>query len=635
MARLGCLLMAGGWVRSAARAMALCVLHALILGAAPTALASDVAELSASVDEYPLGRHLQFLEDPSGALTLQDLLSGRFDQGFAHNRSDSPNFGFTDSSYWFRIDLLNRETIASEWLLELQYPLLDYVDVHLIYAGPDKRVVSYRGGDRLPFSQRQVKHHNMVFKVPMKAGEAVSLLMRVRTDSSMQVPMTLWRPHALLERDQKEHLVQGAYYGILIAMLLFNLMIYLSIRDINYLFYVGYLASILLFQSTLNGLAFEYLWPDNPWWGNVSTPFSIGLVYTAIMQFSREFLQLRKNLPRMDKVFKVFLWLFVMVMLVSFALNYTVAIKMATFLTMIATVLLFFTGSLCLKNGVLHAKYFMLAWTVLLVFVFVYTLKTFGILPHVFITEYGLQIGAALETILLSYALAHRLRLLRLENESIQRGITETLERRVRERTSELDQALNNLADANRKLTELSHIDGLTGVGNRAYFNQVLCNEWRRSLRAGEPVSLLLLDIDHFKKVNDTYGHLAGDMCLKQVANAIRAVLQRPADGVFRLGGEEFVVLLPGTDPQGAFHVAERIRQEVARVEVRFEAHIIAVTVSIGVNSVVADSASEEESLIHDADLAMYEAKNKGRNCTCLFKSSQAPSLMPSDPIGP
>lgn len=583
------------------------------------AWAIGTVELSSENTRYSLGGKVFYLEDPQGTLAVQDVVTKEGRRLFRQSEGQSPNMGFTTSVYWFAIDLYNKDATVSDWLLELQYPMLDYVDVHLVYRDASRQPVSYHGGDMLPFSSREIKHRNLLFRVPLEQGELVSVLIRVKTDSSMQLPLTLWTSQTLLEREHSEYITLGIYYGILVAMLLFNLMIYVSIRDINYLYYVVYLASVILFQSTLNGLAFEYLWPDNPWWANVSTPFSIGLVYAAIIQFSREFLQLRRHMPRIDHVFKGYLVLFLLVMVASFIVNYTIAIKVATFLTMTATLLLFSSGALCLRAGVLHAKYFMLAWTVLLLFVFVYTLKTFGFLPNVFITEYGLQIGAALETILLSYALAHRLRLLRLENESIQRGITETLETRVRERTLELDNALLRLAEANQKLTEMSQTDTLTGLYNRARFNEIIISERNRAQRSGKPLSLLLLDIDHFKHVNDTYGHQGGDICLKEVAKGICSVLLRPGDAAFRLGGEEFVVLLPNTPAQGAYTVAERIREVAENLEIWLDGKRIGVTVSIGVCTTELHNSLGGETLLRYADLAMYKAKSSGRNRVCVY----------------
>ena len=238
-------------------------------------------------------------------------------------------------------------------------------------------------------------------------------------------------------------------------------------------------------------------------------------------------------------------------------------------------------------------------------------------LPNSFITEYGMQFGSAFEVILLSFALAHRMRILKEDNERIQREATETLERRVQERTQELDEALLGLSDANSKLMELNHVDGLTGINNRAYFDEQFGNEWQRSMRIGSPIGLLMLDIDHFKKFNDNHGHLGGDACLKLVANTIQDAIRRPADKCYRYGGEEFVAVLPHTDLAGSAFIADRICKAVAALEFEFEGKTIPVTISIGVCSMVPPRGSKYQDLISAADQALYEAKRQGRNRYC------------------
>jgi len=154
-----------------------------------TASANDIVRLSSGTEQYSLGQRVSYLEDATRKITVAELLSGKFDGAFMRNTSPSPNLGFTSSTYWFKTTLHSEDSSVSEWLLEVQYPLLDYIDVHLVYSGTNQRVVSYLGGDRVPFSERQVKHRNMLFKIPLAAGETVTMLMRVRTDSSMQVPL--------------------------------------------------------------------------------------------------------------------------------------------------------------------------------------------------------------------------------------------------------------------------------------------------------------------------------------------------------------------------------------------------------------------------------------------------------------
>jgi len=168
-------------------------------------------------------------------------------------------------------------------------------------------------------------------------------------------------------------------------------------------------------------------------------------------------------------------------------------------------------------------------------------------------------------------------------------------------------------------LQRLARRDALTGLENRGAFDEVLSQEWANTQRTGRPLSLLFIDIDHFKSYNDHYGHQSGDRALKAVACCISACVARPSDHVARYGGEEFVVILPETAVDGAAMVAEKIRQgirdmHVAHVKSRFGY----VTVSIGVSSSAHPAVHGGDALIRVADLAVYEAKSLGRNRVCI-----------------
>ncbi len=177
------------------------------------------------------------------------------------------------------------------------------------------------------------------------------------------------------------------------------------------------------------------------------------------------------------------------------------------------------------------------------------------------------------------------------------------------------DEANCKLQDANRELEKISMVDGLTGISNRRYFDSFLQNLWGINMREKFPIALIMIDIDFFKKYNDTYGHLAGDQCLKSVANLIANTVRRPGDFVARFGGEEFAVLLSNTTEDGATDLAERIRARIEEAIIHNdEATDTKVTVSLGVASLVSLEDVSSDNLIKMADCALYEAKNTGRN---------------------
>ena len=176
------------------------------------------------------------------------------------------------------------------------------------------------------------------------------------------------------------------------------------------------------------------------------------------------------------------------------------------------------------------------------------------------------------------------------------------------------------LDEANRELTRLSAVDGLTGIANRRSFDDALAKEWRRAARNQSPLALLLVDVDFFKQFNDNYGHQLGDECLKAVARTLDAQLRRPGDMVARFGGEEFVVLLPQTDEAGAERVGESLRDAIEQLGITHGHSQAAdvVTVSIGVASAKpARDASGPDALVDGADRALYGAKRQGRNRVC------------------
>ncbi len=576
--------------------------------------ASPAVQLESDVAGTLIGRQMHYLEDPAGTLTLAQVLA--MPERFARSTQPIPNFSFTHSVYWFHVRLENRNSPEPHWLLETQYPLLDHFTIYALRDG--HLVGSTKGGRLLPFAQRPLKHRNVVYRFEAAAGQSLDLYIQVRTASSLQLPLALWTPASFLAKDHEEQFAFGIYYGLLAAMLLYNLMIFLSIREISYFHYLHYISGYILVQMALNGLAYEYLWPDSPHWGAAGLPSLIFFALIGMLNFSRTFLSLGTQLPRANRWLRYYAYLLAVLAVGAVVGNYAIMIKLATVCSLISVVVVFVCGIISLVKGERQARYFLLAWVALLAGIIAYALKTVDLLPSNMLTEYGLQIGSALEVLLLSFALAHRMTLLKEENERIQVQAKQQLEQRVQQRTQELGVALNNLSAANAALQALNLTDGLTGIKNRKYFDVQLANEVKRASRSNLPLSLLMIDIDHFKQVNDQYGHLAGDACLRVLATTMLGCLLRPGDDVVRYGGEEFAIVLPQTDEAGAVNLANKICKTVAALQFEFEGQSIPITVSIGCHATKPTIDCTAESLIAAADAALYRAKHNGRNRVCL-----------------
>jgi len=183
---------------------------------------------------------------------------------------------------------------------------------------------------------------------------------------------------------------------------------------------------------------------------------------------------------------------------------------------------------------------------------------------------------------------------------------------------------LEELSQKNKALERLSFLDGLTGIANRRYFDKTMAQEWEDAIRNSTPLSLLMMDIDFFKNFNDTYGHLHGDDCLRQVANALRNAVKNFGDSVFRYGGEEFAAILPGINADRAFSVAELMRVDVAGLNIPHANSNISeqITISVGVGTAIPSPQSVSSELISRVDQALYQAKREGRNRVNLFFNS-------------
>lgn len=211
-----------------------------------------------------------------------------------------------------------------------------------------------------------------------------------------------------------------------------------------------------------------------------------------------------------------------------------------------------------------------------------------------------------------TYQLAERLSLNLKEEVALQTA-------ELNEQNNKLAYAQKALQSANGALKKLSITDGLTKVHNRMYFEEEFRKEWRRCARQNLPISVLMVDADHFKLINDSAGHMAGDQCLQAISRKLQQHFKRAGELVARYGGEEFVAMLPNTDQRKALAVAEGLRSAIEKMEIEHNGNTHRVTISIGISTTTPSSNSSPDNLLEAADAALYEAKGKGRNRVALI----------------
>lgn len=415
---------------------------------------SNIIKLDPFINHYNLGTNIEILEDKNGVLKIEDLLNNKTDRDFIRSKAEVPKYGYTTSVYWIRLRVNNPYKYSKDMYLEIGYPHLDFIELYTPdnYNNYHKEIAGFHYN----FENRTLLHRNFIFKVNINQGNSI-FFVKIKSSSSLKFPMVLQTREYFAEKASDEYMALGLYYGILLVMILYNLFVFISVRDKSYLYYIIYIISFMLFSLSINGLAFQYIWPHSIRWAKISTPFFIFLGILTIGQFIRTFLNLKELAPAAEKMVLFMMFWSLTGMVISLTMEYSFATRLSATTTIIAVVNYFIVGIISAIRGNRTARYYLAAWTMFLIGCSLLGLQYAGYLPSNFVTQYSVQIGSAAEVILLSFALGDRINILKEEKESaqirtieIQRNATENLEKKVAERTMELNKANENLKELDK-----------------------------------------------------------------------------------------------------------------------------------------------------------------------------------------
>ncbi|HOO73081.1 MAG TPA: 7TM diverse intracellular signaling domain-containing protein [Spirochaetota bacterium] len=425
----------------------------------PPALAAEKVVITDDLQSFRFGKSMRYLKETGDRLSLDDVRSGKFK--WEESKTDSFNFGFNAPPYWFSFTIDNRQASGEGWYFEIDYPMIDYIELYTPAGDGSYKLI--KTGDRYSFSQRDIIDRNFIFFLNPGGGEHTYYI-RFQTESSLNFTPLVWSIKDYVKRMNVQFPVFWMYFGLMLIMALYNLIIFFSVREKTYIFYSLFIVTFILFQSTLNGFAFQYLWPDSVWWANNCLPFFMLNSAATAGLFISLYIETKRRRPVAHKVylFGILLPMFLL-SLVAFTGNYSLSIRLSTAGTGIGAILICIVGGGFYLRNSREARVAFIAFSFLVVGVLLYVMKSFGILPSNFVTNWSVQIGSSMVILVFSFGLADKINFMKKDLQKFNTEL-EQKEREARKRNEFLENTVSIITGMSGDLFEISR--ELSTIGN-------------------------------------------------------------------------------------------------------------------------------------------------------------------------
>ncbi|RDH84647.1 MAG: GGDEF domain-containing protein [endosymbiont of Galathealinum brachiosum] len=527
--------------------------------------------LDLSTPQHNIGQSMIVYEDIDAGMNFEQIRLLTNDDFYRLKQSifSTP---FSQSAYWFKLSLNNTETSAVTRLIVFEPPWLDHINISIISPGGNIKQIEL--GNTFNYEKRGIDHSLINFKHMFEPGESI-VFMQVKTRDPFVFAVSILAERDFLFEQMRESKKTGFLYGVMIALLLYNLFLYIGIKENYYSYYVLFVSAFLIMNASYNGYTFKLLFSQIPVLQTWIQSFSIILFSLTGLLFAQSFLNLKKFHPQLNTLTKNIIIGYAVVAVFSavlsgYTLNVIIAVSFAGFIS----AYIFSIALYSWKSGNRSARFFIMGSASGLIGTIVTSSSVMGIIPFSYITYKALDFGMLIDAVFLSLALADRVRI--TNNDKL-------------------------------KAEQASLTDVLTGLKNRRSYYETRTQELHRIARYKNKLSMITLDVDQFKHFNDNFGHDVGDQVLKHLATILEKS-KRQDDYVFRMGGDEFLLLLPETDKEEASQLAERIATTLENERLIINDTIHRVHISSGVAEFLPDDTSMK-SVEKRADIALYEAK--------------------------
>jgi len=564
---------------------AICVLALLVLTMlAPLhAMAAPTVALDNSTATVEVWPFTTFIHDPDGKLTIADVIAAP--EQFTTLESAYATLGLRQKVMWLQVPVSLAAGAHDDWILDIDYALLNRVDVYLARDGKIIREASL--GLAVPQAMRPMRSRSLAVELNLKPGAINTLILRVDTPGSMILPITLSSPSAFHAHAMNEQMLQGLLTSLVLCLLLYSLLQWMSLGEALYIKYALLIFGSGLFSVHFFGIGEQYLWPDGSWIGNHAAGLSSLLAAFGTSLFVADVLGGDMS-PKLRLAMRIVGAIFV-VTGIGYALGlldiFFVSIVMSFFSPLPS--LLGVPGAIArMRRGDRTGAYFIAAWVTYAIASVVMIGVVRGAIGANFWTLHSFQIGATIDMLIF-------LRIAVLRSAAVHHA--------AQQATLEHDALLS-----------LAHSDPLTGLLNRRGLQATLLAALP-SAAAHNILAVYMLDLDQFKPVNDQHGHDVGDELLVVAASRLRATM-RAGDVVARLGGDEFVVMASGLHSEKQARELGHKLLDAFRLPFSLTQHTCHVGITIGYALAPADG-NDALGLLKNADAAMYIGKQNGKNC--------------------
>jgi len=551
----------------------------LLLSVSMIAFATSAAPLI--LDDkpcYDLSGYMEVLSDPSNSLTVKQV-AGRNDwTGTLPGKV--PNLGLTKASIWLRFFVVNSADINRKFYVSLEYPVIN--SVFFYTQDSTGGFQEEHTGSNTHASAHVIPDRSFLFPLMLEPGKPTAVYMKVQSTSSMTFPVRIMSDQSLFQKTTRDYTLYGFLFGLLALVMLYFI-------AVGTLLYKGTPIWLALYSAffglhvAIRGGFIHLILPDTAL--GLNNLFQIitiaGLFFTGA-KFFRLFLSLKSYSRSLDRIMAFFQYLS-LVIIAAPLLPHQVTVAVTLILIVINPLFSITLAFYFWRKGVPNAGFFAIGWIAAHSVAVYDFFRIHGALPYQPLGEWPIPFSLFVAILFLSAALVRR-------------------------------NAIDHL---------MAETDPLTKLANRRKLDETLQREWDRCRRMQSPLSVIMADVDHFKKYNDSFGHRAGDQCLRRIATVLANNARRTGELAARYGGEEFTLLLPHMNSEKAFAIAERIRNTLGKQGEGGTARPPAdkVTVSLGVATVIPTENMTPEDLVLEADRAMYEAKRAGRNQTVIRKT--------------